>query len=65
MVLTAYLPAVEEALLEQLTARSGLTRNRILRLALRSLYVFAADQGFDNLDAKLALAAREAAAAGS
>jgi hypothetical protein len=54
---TCYLPTVEEAVLEQIAQRSNLPPNRVVRLAVRALYCFAAEHGFDELEAKLALEA--------
>lgn len=58
---TAYLPSVEEALLEQLVERAQLPQNRVIRLAVRALYIFAAEHGFDGLESRLELEARRLA----
>lgn len=62
---TAYLPAIEEGLLDQLVERTQLPRNRLVSVAIRGLYVYAARHGFDHLEEKIATEAKLAAGEGS
>lgn len=61
--IAVYLPAIEEHCLDELVRRSQLPRNQVIRLGVRSLFQYAAMNGFDHLAEKLAADARAAAEA--